>query len=480
MHFSDENSTIIEDDMTVDQKVQTTDFWTGRTIFQYGEDSGSHKGFALASKNRPGPHRDKREAKNEKKAQRFKSIESVTERKPGCMTKPVNLVRYDMSSFLDSCVDAYCQLAKVEKSSLPKVQTSFTEAGIARPTLDEKEAPDREEEHSNCERFHGKAWSSIRLQSACDLNHRIIVWCGNELCGKYGIDPLPMWDQDAPEGDYMQLMADCKRHMTWWNKQLMELGVDQAAVVGEPDPIVYGLGLTFTHWMDAYKKWFFSDILPLNDRLRWITNNVLPPNLELRDLFHAQESEYNRRHMLEYFNSMFHLLHVTDILRPQVEMARLKPMRDLDDCIFRDVIPRKDEMPESLQQNLLRDSYVKVSIPTEYAAEGTDFTFEEIRARPPDFTCHEDDDNPWDEVDPNEHEGPSVGKAKASHAAPESKASVTAKPGSEAAASSSSSGPPPKAAVAGQPARENVIEGTILPLHHGGECQGRGGGTCCR
>ena len=37
MHFSDEDSTIIEDDMTVDQKVQTVDFWTGRTIFKYGE-----------------------------------------------------------------------------------------------------------------------------------------------------------------------------------------------------------------------------------------------------------------------------------------------------------------------------------------------------------------------------------------------------------------------------------------------------------
>eukprot|EP00435_Cladocopium_sp_Y103_P074894 s1385_g52.t1 len=100
-------------------------------------------------------------------------------------------------------------------------------------------------------------------------------------------------------------------------------------------------------------------------------------------------------------------------------MARLKPMRDLDDCIFRDVIPRKDAMPESLQQNLLRDSYVKISTPIEYAAEGTDFTSEEISARPPDFACHDDDDNPWDDVDPNEYEGPSVGKAKASHAVPE-------------------------------------------------------------
>ena len=123
MHFSDEESTIIEDDMTVDQKVQTVDFWTGRTIFKYGDSAGNSDQFALPSKNRPGPHRDKREAKNEKKAQRFESTESVSDHKGGCMTKPVNLVRYDMSSFLESCVDAYCELAKVKKDQLPNVAT---------------------------------------------------------------------------------------------------------------------------------------------------------------------------------------------------------------------------------------------------------------------------------------------------------------------------------------------------------------------
>ena len=143
MHMSDESSAIVEDDMTVDQKIQTIDFWTGRTIFKYGDESGSSSQFALPSKNRPGPHRDKRDAKNEKKAQRFKSIENVVHDKSGCMKQPVNLVRYDMSSFMESCVDAYCELAKVQKSHLPVVATPFTEAGIARPTLDENEKPGR-------------------------------------------------------------------------------------------------------------------------------------------------------------------------------------------------------------------------------------------------------------------------------------------------------------------------------------------------
>ena len=143
MHMSDESSAIAEDDMTVDQKIQTKDFWTGRTIFRYGDESGNTNQFALPSKNRPGPHRDKREAKNEKKSQRFKSIENVVTNKSGCMNKSVNLVRYDMSSFMESCVDAYCELAKVQKGDLPVVATPFTEAGIARPTLDEKEKPGR-------------------------------------------------------------------------------------------------------------------------------------------------------------------------------------------------------------------------------------------------------------------------------------------------------------------------------------------------
>ena len=40
----------------------THEFWTGRTIFTYGEERDPAS-FAVPSKNRPGPHRDKREAK---------------------------------------------------------------------------------------------------------------------------------------------------------------------------------------------------------------------------------------------------------------------------------------------------------------------------------------------------------------------------------------------------------------------------------
>ena len=137
-------SMFVQDHWTESRQSQpmTREFWTGRTIFTYGEDQ-EPASFAVPSKNRPGPHRDKREAKKEAMAQRFKKVEIPVSKKAGVMTKPVNLVRYDMASFLESCVEAYCQLAKVDPSTLGKVSTPFTEAGIARPTLDEHEKPGR-------------------------------------------------------------------------------------------------------------------------------------------------------------------------------------------------------------------------------------------------------------------------------------------------------------------------------------------------
>ena len=121
---------------------QTNEFWTGKTVLCYGQDGpDKFKQFAMASKARPGPHRDKREAKKEAKASKFRGADHAVKNKAGVMAKPVNLVRYDMSDFLGSCVENYCNLAKVSPSSLKEVPTPFTDAGIARPTLSEDEKP---------------------------------------------------------------------------------------------------------------------------------------------------------------------------------------------------------------------------------------------------------------------------------------------------------------------------------------------------
>ena len=134
----DEGTTLVMDSWSDNPKLQTEGFWTGSTIFTYGEEVDL-SAFAAASKNRPGPHRNKREAKNEAKQKRFKPIEDVVKSTAGVMAKPVSIVRYDMSSFLESCVEAYCELAKVDVSSLKPAPTPFTDAGIARPTLSESE-----------------------------------------------------------------------------------------------------------------------------------------------------------------------------------------------------------------------------------------------------------------------------------------------------------------------------------------------------
>ena len=71
--------------------------------------------------------------------------------------------------------------------------------------------------------------------------------------------------------------------------------------------------------------------------------------------------------------------------------------------------------------------------------------------------------NPWDDVDVNEHEGPSVGKAKASHAAPQAKP----EPAPKAAPAASA----PQAAVTGAPSPENVEAGAVRPLHQRGQVE---------
>ena len=69
-----------------------------------------------------------------------------------------------------------------------------------------------------------------------------------------GIEPLDMWGQRDPQGDFNELMTRVKGNREWWNKQLLlELGVDQAALIGEPDPLVYGLGMIFTTFVDRIK-----------------------------------------------------------------------------------------------------------------------------------------------------------------------------------------------------------------------------------
>ena len=76
----------------------------------------------------------------------------------------------------------------------------------------------------------------------------------------------------------------------------------------------------------------------------------------------------------------------------------------------------------------------------------------------------DDDDeegDPWDALDVNEYEGPSVGKAKASHAAPPD-ASAKAPPAEQDST---------KATSTGEPTKENELSGTVCPQHAKGHVE---------
>ena len=91
--------------------------------------------MALAARKGP-PKRSKAEAKREAKQSKFHGTETIQEEPVPCMSKPVNVMTYDMRDFLVSCVDKYCELATVSRSTLKHVSTPFHENRIAKPTSD--------------------------------------------------------------------------------------------------------------------------------------------------------------------------------------------------------------------------------------------------------------------------------------------------------------------------------------------------------
>lgn len=161
--------------------------------------------------------------------------------------------------------------------------------------------------------------------------------------------------------------------------------------------------------------------------------------------------------------SMFQLLHIIDILTPQINRARIARLRPEGVTTFRDVMPRPDELPVACQE-ILRHFLNKVNKPAATIREAQKFTKEELNDRPADPVDgpqEEDDEegDPREEVDVNEHEGLSVGKAKASHPVPKPEAAK------QAAAAKPAPAAVPQAAATGAPSPENVEEGALRPRH---------------
>ena len=219
-------------------------------------------------------------------------------------------------------------------------------------------------------------------------------------------------------------MDRVKGNIVWWNKQLKELGVDQAALISEPDPLTYGLRLVFTTFMERLKTWFHAELAEDNERLRWIQNDKLPPRLELRDYFHAFETEWNRNEMIGYVMATLHLL--------QYQQSVFKRRRPQGEATMRNVAPKMEHLPVKFVQLLtsLREKTNKSMPPS--------------MSLPESFTAQ-----------------PSVGKAKASHAAPPD-------PSAKAPPAEPES---PTAASTGAPTRENELSGTVCPKHAKGHVE---------
>ena len=168
--------------------------------------------------------------------------------------------------------------------------------------------------------------------------------------------------------------------------------------------------------------------------------------------------------MIGYVMATLHLLHMTDIISPQHQQSVFKRRRPQGEATMRDVAPKMEHLPVKFVQLLtsLLEKTNKSMPPSMSLPES--FTQQELRDGPTDAGVLDDDDeegNPWDALDVNEYEGPSVGKAKASHAAPPD-------PSAKAPPAEPES---PTAASTGAPTRENELSGTVGPKHAKGHVE---------
>ena len=109
-------------------------WWTGSTYFI--DDSVREPAKAVAAvKN----IRNKSKAKKAARAQGFTFMDELIPEKGKAMNKPVTVVEYDMTGFLQQCIDRYTELAGKDVK-LKTVATPFYDDKIARPIADEQEA----------------------------------------------------------------------------------------------------------------------------------------------------------------------------------------------------------------------------------------------------------------------------------------------------------------------------------------------------
>lgn len=101
----------------------------------------------------------------------------------------------------------------------------------------------------------------------------------------------------------------------------------------------------------------------------------------------------NLRQTVQYFASMLHLLHITDILNGQCAQSLSKRRRPQGEATMRDRAPKKEASPVAFIE-LLRISQEKVNKPVPNLSVPQPLTPEELKARPSDAGQADDDENP--------------------------------------------------------------------------------------
>lgn len=141
-----------------------------------------------------------------------------------------------------------------------------------------------------------------------------VVWSGDELVGRTGIEDLITWPYTSPEGDkYQRLLDQVQEALIGFSADCHRYGVHSAAVVSAPDPGTYGFTKRgpYASWMNDLAAWFQDEVYPSQigkRRFRLVDSNVLTIRLEFKDQWHAEKSDENANHIYSFCNSMFHLM----------------------------------------------------------------------------------------------------------------------------------------------------------------------------
>ena len=95
-----------------------------------------------------------------------------------------------------------------------------------------------------------------------------VVWSGNELVGKKGIESMSCWPYDSPDDDHHErLMNHVQAELIGFAADCHRYAVHSAAVVSAPDPADYSFasGGAFASWMNQLCGWFQDEVYPQPD-----------------------------------------------------------------------------------------------------------------------------------------------------------------------------------------------------------------------